>query len=480
MKRHLLFLFGLIISISLLADVPQGISHQAVMRDANNELVANTQIGIQVSILQGSADGEAVYVETHTPISNANGLITYIIGEGAVESGVFAEIDWSAGPFFLQTEADPDGGTNYSISGVTQFLSVPYAHFSQKAASLTDGEHTGEILYWDGNQWLAIVPGETGQTLTICDGVPTWGPCVFTLSLHANPADGGSVSGQGSYQEGAAVNISAEANTGWEFVNWTGDTEHLDDADSAEAVVSMPSEDVVLTANFQQEDDDPAPGTVTDIDGNVYQTVIIGEQEWMAENLRVTKYNNGDAIPTGLNANDWGSTTSGAYAIYNNDEDMLEAYGKLYNWYAVDDARGLCPEGWSVPSDDEWTQLVDYLISQGYPNESDNPNGAGNALKSCRQVNHPDGGDCDTSEHPRWNSHSTHYGFDEFGFSALPGGLRNTNGNYNFIGGDGFWWSSSEYSSTDAWYWYMISSFGRVYRNYFNKRDGFSVRCIKD
>jgi len=150
----------------------------------------------------------------------------------------------------------------------------------------------------------------------------------------------------------------------------------------------------------------------------------------MAENLRVTRYNNEDDIPTDLSGDDWGANTEGACAIYpydggetedevegiNSDAEMVEAYGKLYNYYAVYDARGLCPEGWSVPNDDEWTQLVDYVVSQGYPNDDpDNLDGAGNVLKSCRQVNSPLEG-CKTLEHPRWNADFTHHGFDEFGF----------------------------------------------------------------
>jgi len=220
-------------------------------------------------------------------------------------------------------------------------------------------------------------------------------------------------------------------------------------------------------------------GTVTDIDNNLYQTVIIGNQEWMAENLRVTRYNNGDNISTGLSDAEWGSTTSGAYAIYNNDDDMLQAYGKLYNWYAVDDARGLCPEGWSVPSDADWTALVNYVVSGGFPN-SNVTNGAGNALKSCRQVGHPDGGDCDTSEHPRWDSDGTYSGFDEFGFSALPGGSRFTNGSFASLGTHGDWWSSTGYSSTYAWNRSMSHGNGNVYRLIYNKSYGFSLRCFRD
>ena len=213
----------------------------------------------------------------------------------------------------------------------------------------------------------------------------------------------------------------------------------------------------------------------------------------MAENLRVTRYNNEDDIPTDLSDEDWENTEEGAYAIYphtggiwpdepvegiDSDEEMVEAYGKLYNWYAVDDPRGLCPEGWHIPSDDEWMQLVDYVVSQGYPN-TNTVNGAGNALKSCRQVDSPLGGVCNTSDHPRWNSHGTHYGFDEFGFSALPGSYRHTNGSFYNIGYDGYWWSSTESSSTSAWDRRMSINYGHVDRYFANKTFGFSLRCVR-
>jgi len=271
---------------------------------------------------------------------------------------------------------------------------------------------------------------------------------------------------------------------GWEITDGQGSHAITVDAGSEGGEISVKAENncglseaSVLLVNVY---DDSEPGTVIDIDGNVYQTVIIGEQEWMAENLRVTRYNNGDDIPTGLNEHEWGWTTSGAYAIYYNDDNMLEAYGKLYNWYAVDDARGLCPEGYAVPSDANWTALVNYVVSEGFPNEFHNLNGAGNALKSCRQVGHPDGGDCDTSEHPRWNSHGTHSGFDEFGFSALPGGNRFTSGNFSDVGDFGDWWSSSEHSSANAWYRSMGIVHGSVSRNHYLKILGLSIRCIRE
>ncbi len=239
------------------------------------------------------------------------------------------------------------------------------------------------------------------------------------------------------------------------------------------------------------EDTEPEITTVTDIDGNVYQTVTIGFYEWTVENLRVSRYNNGDPIPTGLNNTGWENTTDGAYAIYphgnidgiDSPEKMIAAYGKLYNWYAVDDPRGLCPEGWSVPGDDHWTEMYDYVVDQGYPHSHSAINGAGNALKSCRQIDSPLGDDCDTSEHPRWDedtwSNYNHHGFDEFGFSALPGGYRWTDGGFGRLGAGGYWWSSTE-SVPAAWGRAMDRNFGGVFRYGYSKSFGFSLRCVRD
>jgi uncharacterized protein (TIGR02145 family) len=137
MKKGLFFITGILFCSLLWAQAPQGISHQAVIRNSSNEVITNSPVGIRVSILQGTETGTVVYRETHSPVSNSNGLITYIIGKGVVGAGVFGEIDWSNGPYFLKTEADPAGGTSYSITGVTEILSVPYALHANSAENIT-------------------------------------------------------------------------------------------------------------------------------------------------------------------------------------------------------------------------------------------------------------------------------------------------------------------------------------------------------
>jgi uncharacterized protein (TIGR02145 family) len=152
-----------------------------------------------------------------------------------------------------------------------------------------------------------------------------------------------------------------------------------------------------------------------DEDGNHYGVVTIGDQVWMQENLKTTTYRNGTSIPNVTGADDWSNLTTGAFVWYDNDISWKDSYGALYNWFAANNANGLCPNGWHVPSRAEWLQLVNYVESQGFPN-TNATNGAGSALKSCRQVNSPLGGNCNTTEHPRWGSDNTYYGFDAFGF----------------------------------------------------------------
>ncbi len=138
-------LTNLLIITSLFAQAPEKMSYQAVVRDASNDLLIDTQIGMQISILQNAVDGTAVYVETQTPTTNANGLVTVEIGDGTVVSGDFAAIDWSAGSYFIKTETDPAGGTSYTITGTSQLLSVPYALHAKTTNSINGGINYEEI-----------------------------------------------------------------------------------------------------------------------------------------------------------------------------------------------------------------------------------------------------------------------------------------------------------------------------------------------
>lgn len=214
---------------------------------------------------------------------------------------------------------------------------------------------------------------------------------------------------------------------------------------------------------------------VTDIDGNNYKTVVIGNQEWMAENLKVTHFNDGTSIDyPGKDYSAWKKNRTGAYAWYdNNNAQFAEAYGALYNWYAVDNESGLCPSGWRIPTDDDWKQLEMYLgMSYEDANSAgwDRSNYIGNLLKSNRSL--PDA-------HPRWKK-KTEDITNKRGFSALPGGYRSSNGLYDLMGDFGHWWTSNEYNSSYAWNRQLESNYADVSKFALNKVYGFSVRCVEE
>ena len=200
--------------------------------------------------------------------------------------------------------------------------------------------------------------------------------------------------------------------------------------------------------------------TVSDVDNNTYNTVQIGTQCWTQSNLKVSKYGNGDNIPTGLVNSAWQNTTYGAYAIYNNDPVNDGLYGKLYNHYAVTDSRGLCPTGWHVPTDAEWTTLENHLGGSSV---------AGGALKSTAMQPNPGG----------WNPPNTG-ATNSSGFTALPGGVRDNNGGFYYMSGDGFWWSSSVLSGSNAWSRNLYSEFSDFTLSTNLRANGFSVRCCRD
>jgi uncharacterized protein (TIGR02145 family) len=203
----------------------------------------------------------------------------------------------------------------------------------------------------------------------------------------------------------------------------------------------------------------PGPN-ITDGEGNIYKTVNIGTQQWMAENLKVSKYSDGTTIPNISDNTQWQNNTTGAWAFYNNDAVNNTKYGKLYNWYAVSPTtngnKNVCPTGWHVPTDAEWTILIDYLGGESV---------AGGKMKEAGTTS--------------WNSPNTDATNTSL-FTALPVGFRNDNGNYGVIGFEGSWWSSTENNTSNAWTRFLSSSFGFVYRGDISKKSGIAVRCLRD
>jgi len=153
MKKIYLIVSGLLLTASAWAQAPQKMSYQAVIRNSSSTLVTSTPVGMKITILQGSSSGTAVYVETQTPNTNSNGLVSLEIGSGTAVSGTFTGVNWATGPYFIKTETDPTGGTNYTIVGTTELMSVPYALFS--ANGIAAGSAAGNTPYWNGTSWIS-------------------------------------------------------------------------------------------------------------------------------------------------------------------------------------------------------------------------------------------------------------------------------------------------------------------------------------
>ena len=335
MKQLYTFLAVLLMTASTFAQAPGKMSYQAVVRDSGDALVTNQAVGMQISILQTTATGTSVYVETQTPTTNVNGLVTLEIGTGSVVSGDFTTIDWSVDSYFIKTETDPTGGASYTITGTSQLLSVPYALYAAKS--------------------------------------------------------------------GDSAALQAQ---------------------------------------------------ITALQTQLLPSVTNCGQIWQSTNLDVTTYRDGTPIPQVTDPTAWAGLTTGAWCYYNNDPES--GYGKLYNWYAVNDPRGLAPTGWHVPTDAEWTTLTTFLGGEAV---------AGGKMKTPGTMS--------------WLTPNTG-ATNSSGFSGLPGGFRNSNGPFDLFGSYGLWWSSTEDSTPYAWSRNLNYNNGNVDRYTDAKRLGFSVRCLRD
>jgi uncharacterized protein (TIGR02145 family) len=220
-------------------------------------------------------------------------------------------------------------------------------------------------------------------------------------------------------------------------------------------------------------EDNDSSDVCKDADGNIYQTITIGDQVWMAENLKSITYNDGTAITKQATSSSWSSTTSGAYCSYNNTQSNVVTYGFLYNWYAVNTGK-LCPEGWHIPSKAEWETLIDYLITNGYNyDESTSEDKTAKALASSTgwALSTIEG----TIGYEMTSNNST-------GFTALPGGGRGAAGAYFDLQNTACWWTSTEHTedTDEAYFRALNSEWFDLYEASFDKHAGFSVRCVKD
>lgn len=263
---------------------------------------------------------------------------------------------------------------------------------------------------------------------------------------------------------------SSSANTRMEITGdgdilVTGKISGVSDPVSAQDAATKAYVDLLESTLALLEAEVEALQGVKDIDNNRYDIITIGTQTWMAENLATTRYNDGTVIPLITDGTSWytaGNNGFPGYCWYEDESSNLIAYGALYNWYATDTLsngdKNVCPTGWHMPTDDEWTTLTTYLGGTTV---------AGGKMKEAGLAH--------------WNSPNVG-ATNESGFAALPGGHRHYLGAFYYIGSNGYWWSSTGYylNPLNAWFRYLINSNGSVGNDAYNKGDGFSVRCLRD
>jgi uncharacterized protein (TIGR02145 family) len=346
------------------------------------------------------------------------------------------------------------------------------------------------MKYWDGTKWTSLTPVSNGQIITNCDGIPTW-------------TTGGICPGKITYLNCAGVSVNGSLNNGAVASNVSFGIIYSGGNGGPYSAQSISSTGVVgLTATLQAgsfaigngsltftvsgtptsvgnalflvtiagqlcsisivvQETIGIPGPIiTDAENNTYKTVTIGTQTWMAENLKVTKYNDGTAIPNITDNTQWSQLSTGAWSYYNNDVTNNAKYGKLYNWYAVSKTtngnKNVCPTGWHVPTDAEWTVLTEYLGGEVV---------SGGKMKEAG-----------TTSRKSPNTEVTNISL----FTGLPGGGRSLGGAYDFIGNYGNWWSSTENNASGAWFRRLNDFDGSANRGINFKGNGLSVRCLRD
>lgn len=461
------------------AQTPNQFKYQAVLRDNEGAIIADESVSVQIDILQSNMNGSAVFTENHDLTTTSNGIINLNIGANADLS----VIDWSADTYFVKITV------NGEEMGTSQLLSVPYAQFANEAGNAFSGNYNDltntpslSELASDNNSinnQLKDISDPTDNqdaaTKAYVDGLisilETGGFTVIEADFSAD---------QDSIVIGQVVNFTDSSinpvSWSWDFGDGTNSTEqnpsHVYDS-AGIYTVSLTVEnsygsDTETKTDLIITELNSTDSTVTDVEGNVYNTVVIGGQIWMAENLKTTSYKDGTPIDIEESGN-WGTTENGAYCWYDNDSaQYAEIYGALYNGYAVV-SENLCPTGWHVPTDDEWKTLEMFLgMSQAQADASEIVRGTNEGSKLAGDSNLWYGGAItDDSE------------FGSSGFLGLPGGVRYSYNTFSSNSFAAYWWTSTTVY-TSPWYRAISNDETGIYRTTANNNNGYSVRCVKD
>ena len=521
-------------------------TYQVVVRDANNELVVNQQVGVRIGILKNSPNGVPVYMETHTATTNANGLLSVVVGMGTPFPGTqLADVEWSKDDYYIQSEIDPTGGANYTIVGVQQLVTVPYAFYAGTADynklenRPPNGTNTGDILYWDASDtsWHVIPVGSAGQVLTLNpNGVPQWYSNVlnqntpptlvtdtiyditgYTMTVKCSIINSGSTGiiasgvcwsstnpspsiGNNYTTDGASVGSFISHVSGL-----SSNTKYYVCAYATNSVGTSYGNVITITTPTHC-------GTITDIDGNTYNTVYIGRQCWMRENLRTKTYADGIPITQAVNtsataySNDIQhiQNSSSCYYYVNNDTLTFIERGLLYTWNAVmkgagssssnpSGILGVCPFGWHVPSSKEWCELENTL-NVGIDVNCSNTGWRGTMAKMLSKPKYWSGDSGNSFFPGYWITDTAD--FNTTSFSMIPTGRWTSSSNccYTCSYNTGTTHTHYKYIFSNlndyAYFWTSVSGEYRQFSyaqtgSYYGKSESttttaMSVRCVKD
>ncbi len=369
----------------------------------------------------------------------------------------------------------PDNSALLELKSTNSGLLPPRMTFAQRnsisnpAQGLmiycTDCGLRGEMQFFDGRQWNQMSVGLANVPVT----VPTLTTTAATSISTITASSGGNITNDGGAPVSArGVVWSTSQNPTIELITKTNDGTGTGSYTSFMTGL-VPNSTFYIRA-YATNSVGTAYGTQVILNTPIVDTTItsvtIGLQIWSNKNLSVARYRNGDPIPQVTNPTQWASLTTGAWCWYNNDSAAYAAiYGRLYNWYAVNDPRGLAPQGWRIPTDGDWNRLVKFIdpasdTSCQFCTQSST---AGGAMKSVSGWNAPNTGATNSS-----------------GFTGLPGGYRGSSAAFSSVGVGGAWWSAGEFDATRTWYRYLSGNNANVFRDYFNKTYGFSVRVVRD
>jgi uncharacterized protein (TIGR02145 family) len=483
--KKLFTLLALIATTAIFAQAPQGFNYQATVRNSSGALLVNQNVYFKFNVMLNSSTSVPVFSETQYVPTDDLGQVNLVIGSGTATTGTFSTINWGTGNYYLGIELNT--GSGYVAMGTTQLLSVPYALYANSAGiANTSTMMVSPTVTTGAISNLTMFNATLSATITNAN-LNQINEKGFAYSISPNPrrSNGAAGSELTSYSVGVSdpfeytidLNVPFLPNTTY-YVRAYVVTEN--------EVVVYGNQVSFTTLSLYQNGNGAA-----DIDGNQYPSILLNGNEWMQNNLNVSKYRNGDSIPEVTDATEWSNLTTGAWRYIANDP----AYGKLYNWYAVNDPRGLAPQGWHVSTDSEINSLITFLGGNDV---------AGGRMKGGSW------GYTDVSGAP-CNSNTFSFQYYEIsGFKALGGNqvsdigvtqcaydcytppvfMGYNNGipyyspsNYFCLsqtGSSGNWWSATEVDSTTANHIGLTIDSTSVTAAASDKKFGYSVRCVKD